>query len=128
MGRWLWRLNNGEDSLWKQVIREKYGKEDLGWFTKKINHSHKCSMWKDIMKGSEEFMRRVKMEVEKGDRTLFWLDKWFGEDSLKSLYPNLYNRAMDKKGTVAAHIKWEGGIQQWDLKGRNFLYEWKVEE
>ncbi|KAJ9696052.1 hypothetical protein PVL29_008354 [Vitis rotundifolia] len=37
LGKWVWRFSRAKDDLWKQVITAKYGREDLGWRSKKAN-------------------------------------------------------------------------------------------
>ena len=41
--KWLWRFAKEEDAMWKNVIRVKYGIDDLDWGTKKSFYSHGVS-------------------------------------------------------------------------------------
>ena len=34
LGKWVWRFEEEESSIWKKVIRLKYQVEEEGWFTK----------------------------------------------------------------------------------------------
>ena len=37
LGKWIWRFACAKEELWKKVLEAKYGKEELGWRTRKAN-------------------------------------------------------------------------------------------
>jgi hypothetical protein len=106
--KWRWRLLNGGNSLWREVIRSKYGDEVIGrvdwneggrpWFS--------SLWWKDISSigynlNTNWFVRSVKRSLGNGATTSFWLDIWVGSLSLKDRFPRLYSISTQKMVTVA---------------------------
>ena len=47
MMKWLWKLANEDNMLWKEVIIAKYGMEDK-WMSKMISTPYKCTVWRGI--------------------------------------------------------------------------------
>ena len=64
--KWLWRFAKEEDAMWKNVIKVKYGIDDLGWWTRKSSYFHGVSCWKSISIGLECFKSLVHFEVKDG--------------------------------------------------------------
>ena len=50
LGKWKWRFALEENSVWRNIIRLKYGMEDGGWFSNTSRGSHGIVLWKDIFK------------------------------------------------------------------------------
>ena len=44
LGKWLWRYMNDKDSLWRRVIRSKYGDNGLGWYPSKPSGAYGQSL------------------------------------------------------------------------------------
>ncbi|KAF5179979.1 hypothetical protein FRX31_030435 [Thalictrum thalictroides] len=63
LGSWIWKLGCGEETLWKEVIRSKYGTDARGWSTNPVTQTYKCSVWKGIMQVKEDFMRGITIDV-----------------------------------------------------------------
>jgi len=38
--KWLWRFAKEDSAMWKNVIKAKYGIDNLGWWSKKSPHPH----------------------------------------------------------------------------------------
>jgi len=47
--KWLWRFAKEDVAMWRNVIKAKYGINDLGWWTKKSSFSHGVNFWKSIL-------------------------------------------------------------------------------
>lgn len=76
----LWKFGEDDNPLWKQLISEKYGVEDLGWNSKPSKQAYGCSIWKGIQKFSLEFKSKCKFVVGNGERIKFlarYLDRKF---------------------------------------------------
>jgi len=53
--KWLWRFVKEEDAMWINVMKVKYGIDDMGWWTKKSSCFRGVSCWKSISVGLEHF-------------------------------------------------------------------------
>ncbi|KAK7384971.1 hypothetical protein VNO78_30675 [Psophocarpus tetragonolobus] len=51
------------------------------------------------------FSNNIGRKLRSGEDTLFWQDNWLGEDSLTSLFPRLYELALQKRPQLGI---WEG--------------------
>ncbi|GLT66338.1 hypothetical protein SLA2020_387060 [Shorea laevis] len=125
LGKWWFRLGDGVESLWKQVLRAKYygGKEIVDitavdcWQVSKI--------WGDIIRlgGISERLRHMlvkgfRWEVGNGRRVGFWRDIWVCDKALYDLCPKLYALSMNKEGKVSEMGDWVGGRWCWNLAWR----------
>jgi len=57
--------------MWKNVIKEKYGIDELDWWSKKSSYYYGVSCWKSILAGLERFKSLVYFEVKDDSRVLF---------------------------------------------------------
>ena len=48
LGKWLWRLGDMAEGLWRHVVMEKYGNQGGGWEVNDINYKH-SAIWKRIV-------------------------------------------------------------------------------
>ena len=101
--------------MWKNVIKAKYGIDDLDWWSKMSSFSYGVGFWKSILAGLERFKSLVHFEVKDGSRVLFWYDVWRGDRSLKTQLPNLFKMAHLKNVTVHDVVSWIGDICHWNL-------------
>ncbi|XP_022019097.1 uncharacterized protein LOC110919125 [Helianthus annuus] len=53
-------------------------------------------------------------KVGLGDKTLFWVDTWLGNEPLKIQFPNLYLLAVKKKARVLENYRTLNGGRVWD--------------
>lgn len=95
--KWLWRLISNENSLWKKIIRAKYGTDARGRFTNKKLSTHGCSVWKgiEIHKGFVEDNMSFKLGA--GTEISFWNDIWCDKRPLKFIFPQSYRDPYSKK-------------------------------
>ena len=75
----------------------KYGEGKGGWSTRVCRRAHGCCLWRSIRDGWESFSRHVSFVVGDGSHILFWHHKWTGDNSLKSLYPQLFVFSANKE-------------------------------
>ena len=62
-------------------------------------------------KGWESFSKHLSFIVGDGTSILFWHDRWIGNNTLKFLYPELYNFSDDKEACISDVLcLQEGGI------------------
>ena len=83
LGKWCWRFALEQDSLWKQVIVEKYGEKEGGWCFGASREGYGVGLWKAIRNRWMEFSKRMAFKVGDGRRVKFWKNRWCGEDSLE---------------------------------------------
>ncbi|XP_059291348.1 uncharacterized protein LOC132044830 [Lycium ferocissimum] len=83
--KWLWRYSNEDQSLWKKVIKEKYGEDDA-WKTKSVS-------------------------------TVYGVNNWLGNGSLRHLYPDVYILNQQQRANI--NEVWNN--QGWGLSFRRLL-------
>ena len=109
----------------KNVIKAKYGIDDLGWWSKMSSFPHGVGFWKSILAGLERFKSLVHFEVKDGLRVLFWHDVWCGDRSLKTQFPSLFRLARHKNATVHDVFSFNGNIYHWNLNFVRSLNDWE---
>lgn len=62
LSKWLWRFGIERDSLWRQVVAEKYGIYN-DYETKTTSLPYGCGCWKAILKSLEVYKRKIKVEI-----------------------------------------------------------------
>ncbi|RVW27506.1 LINE-1 reverse transcriptase-like [Vitis vinifera] len=100
LGKWVWRYVYEKDNLWKKAIGVKYGQEGCGWRTKEVCGPYGVGLWKEIMKEAEWCWESMDLKVGKGNRVLFWMDKWCGNEALSQTFPQLFTLAGHKNAKV----------------------------
>ena len=58
LGKWLWRLGDKSEGLWKKILMAKYGNQRDGCETKD-NRYRLSPFWKGIITVMEEFMKKI---------------------------------------------------------------------
>lgn len=84
MGKWLWRLGEKENSVWRQIIVAKYSVKGNSW-TDGAPHGS-LGIWKGIVSIKDAFTVGVRYGVDLGDKILFWHDIWVGARPLASQF------------------------------------------
>jgi len=79
LGKWLWRYMNEKDSLWRRVVRSKFGDNDFGWYPSKPKGAYGQSLWRFIYKGWGRFYYHFPFKVGVGSFIFFWHDRWCEE-------------------------------------------------
>ncbi|WJX91754.1 hypothetical protein P8452_73481 [Trifolium repens] len=132
--KWRRRLLFDDDSIWKGVIRSKYGEEAIG----RVEVSENCTpwfsslWWKDITSiGSNLdvnwFSKEVVKVIGDGRATSFWKDTWVGERPFETRFPRLFSISSQKEASVAA--VWAGAeTVGWNFQWRRRLFAWEEEQ
>ncbi|RVW75239.1 putative ribonuclease H protein [Vitis vinifera] len=128
LGKWVWRYAYEKDNLWKTVIGVKYGQEGCGWKTKEVCGPFGVGLWKDIMKEVDWCWENIDFKVGKGNRVLFWTDKWCGNEALAQSYPQLFTLAGHKNAKICE--VWDSSMSQggWNLRLARDLNDWEMEQ
>jgi len=107
LAKWRWRLLDGERSLWKEVLEEKYG-PCMGRLLEGGNSSwprFASLWWKGLVKlgdfGAEGwFNLGVGRRVGNGMSTSFWNVKWKGDRCFRLKYPRLFKISNQREAMV----------------------------
>ena len=98
--KWWWRLMTEPDSLWARALKGIHNLKIITSYC--ISKKAITGVWNNVENVQEDLkdfgidIENVLVKrVERGDDTLFWLDRWIGNLSLKISFPELYQ--MDKK-------------------------------
>ena len=67
----------------------KYGEGKRGWSTRVCRRAHECGLWRSISEGWETFLC-LSFVVGDGSHIPFWHDQWIGDNSVITLYPQLF--------------------------------------
>ncbi|WMV10212.1 hypothetical protein MTR67_003597 [Solanum verrucosum] len=120
--KWLWRLATDDQSLWKDTIFARYGKEG-SWTTKEVNTPYGVGLWRTIRNQWPRIWNNSVINVGNGRKTLFWNDTWMGQTPLRQQFPDIYILNQQKMATIV-EVRNEQG---WNLIFRRFLNDWEVE-
>ncbi|KAK1312126.1 putative ribonuclease H protein [Acorus calamus] len=110
--------------LWVRLFRERYDNDgSTSRFLTPSNHmTFLCRSWFVL---AQEFNQSFKWQLGNGDQIRFWRDKWCGDFPFCMGFPNLFQLAENKEGTVNAVWREEDG---WRIELRRITSEWLVEE
>jgi hypothetical protein len=99
MLKWIWKLYQGAEGLWADLIRAKYLRgNDL---FSPVVPTKGSQFWNAIQKIKWYFKLGARHNVADGRRTYFWLDWWTGRGPLRDLFPRLFQCCDNPFATVA---------------------------
>jgi hypothetical protein len=130
--KWRWRLLHDDDSLWKDLLKSKYGvgiigRTELGddfkpWFS--------SLWWRDICSIGYNldlnwFSQAVNKKLGNEALTSFWRDKWIGEIPLCDRFPRLFSISTQKEASVEEVRNQTSVSGDWRLEWRRRFFEWE---
>ncbi|XP_026399042.1 uncharacterized protein LOC113294884 [Papaver somniferum] len=121
LAKWVWRFGVEKDQLWCRIIAKKHGSMSSYWLPGRVTNSSGISCWKIIVETSQLINLYVSINIHSGSRVSFWFDKWSGDESLCTSFPELFRLAKDKYSSVAGHIS--NGSWAFDFKRRLLVDE-----
>ncbi|GKV32816.1 hypothetical protein SLEP1_g41389 [Rubroshorea leprosula] len=135
MGKWLSRLANMEEGLWKSVIVGKYGAEGGHWMDWVRDGRNIGSLWwRDVrrLKAGEGVNARwlwedFRLRIGEGRGVKFWWDSWCGEECLANKFPRLYFLSTGKEKECHEMGNEDRTTWKWNLSWRRNLFEWEEE-
>lgn len=89
LAKWLWRLGDGSNALWKQLCIAKYNITNDGWDIPMVQY-RASSIWKPIMSTFNDFISCIRYTAYGGNRVRLWTDVWCGPISFNFHFPLLY--------------------------------------
>ncbi|PWA37340.1 RNA-directed DNA polymerase, eukaryota [Artemisia annua] len=107
--KWIWRFLHNQSDLWISVIKGIYGCSG-GIFGE--NFARSChspwsgilSMIKKLKHKGIDLMALCKRKLGNGESILFWEDVWWGNQTLKNLYPGIHMLDSHKDCCVAHRL------------------------
>ncbi|RVW96549.1 hypothetical protein CK203_020432 [Vitis vinifera] len=91
LGKWSWKFVVKRDSLWKQVIIDKFGVEEGGWCSREVKGAYGVGVWKAIRKDWENIGSRSCFVVGNGRKDQWVFDAWEEDREVGSWNP-LFSR------------------------------------
>lgn len=117
--KWWWRLRVDRSALWCQVINGIHNLKKRA--TDQLSRKIISGVWNNIVgvltkvhRARVEHNNIFKKEVGNGRDTLFWLDVWWGNKTLKSRFPELCNIECRKRCLISEHILSSGFTWDWN--------------
>ncbi|RVW75000.1 LINE-1 reverse transcriptase-like [Vitis vinifera] len=126
LGKWVWRFAHAKEEMWKRVLVAKYGQEEFGWRTKKVNGAFGVGVWKEIMKEADWCWDNMNFKVGKGTKIRFWKDPWCGEVELARRFPQLFNVAAQRSATVGELWDHNSDLGSWNLRFSRGFNDWEL--
>ena len=93
-------LANEREAFWRQVISHKYGEEEGGWRTRKVNGRYDVGLWKAIRKEWLLLDGGLAYRVGSGQRVRFWTNKWCGDEPLCESFSSLFSISLSENAWV----------------------------
>ena len=105
-----------------------YKETTEGWSTRVCRRAHGCGLWRSIRKGLVSFSKHLSFVVRDGSHILFWHDKWIGENSLKTLYPQLFVCLANKEACIFEILSLPIGDNDkiWSLRFYREFNDWEL--
>ena len=128
MRKWCWRFANERESLWRKVIRSKFGEDYGGWSSGDIKGGFGVGLWKEIRKEWTHLFQNTYLDLGNGSRISFWKDAWCGEEALSLTFPYLFRLTAQKNARVADLWNWESGEGGWNPIFLRSFNNWEMEE
>jgi hypothetical protein len=132
--KWRWRLLSKGQSIWKNVLWDRYGGGERGvsWMTRRLPANKASPWWNDLVSvgvvaGSDRLSDIFFKKIGNGSNTSFWHDKWVGTQPLKEVFPRLFLISTQKECSVMEVGRWNSGRWEWSLLWRRNLFVWEEE-
>ncbi|GJZ89940.1 putative RNA-directed DNA polymerase [Tanacetum coccineum] len=121
--KWWWRFHTEKNTLWKDIIISIHGL--TGGYGSIPARSAPLSPWKTIICLDKQLScANISLEsifirqVRDGSLFRFWLDKWIGAVTLKTMFPRLFSMELHKQCTNRDIFSSNNGFQQFNFKWR----------
>ena len=104
LGKWLWRIGERSNSLWKHLIMTKYGVRRNGWDV--LGPTHRFfGLWRGINSIKVLFAAHIRYKIGFGEDVLFWLDDWVGDRPLAAEFTILFRCASNQLAEVKDYME-----------------------
>ncbi|GJU18294.1 RNA-directed DNA polymerase, eukaryota [Tanacetum coccineum] len=102
MLKWIWRFVSREESMWFHVMQAIYG-SNIHAHAVNVS-SNWCSILREVHSLKDkgfDFLSLCSKRVGNGINSLFWLDIWTGNITLRDKFPRLFELELDKSISVS---------------------------
>ena len=135
LAKWKWRILQGEQSLWKRVLVEKYG-DHVSSLAPSVGARwprYTSLWWRNLMNlededgvGAKWLASRVRRKIGNEINISFWKDMWLGEASLYLMFPRLFSLSTQKEAKVGDMVMFQVGVAVWNTIWRRHSFLWEV--
>ena len=129
LAKWKWRLIQGRNALWKEVLVERYGTpsegvlegEDYRWPV------YVSRWWRDLvtLDDSNWFNSKLSRKVGNGANTSFWDVVWRGNRAFRNKYPRLFSLSNQKEANIGDLGTFDTADGNWSFSWRRPLFVWE---
>ena len=105
LAKWIWRLLDGEETLWKDALVEKYGPCTERLLVGGTWSRHTSVWWKDLVRLNDFgvqgwFNGDISRKVGNGLKTPFWTVTWRGDRRSAHRYPRFFSISNQREAMV----------------------------
>ncbi|XP_058746838.1 uncharacterized protein LOC131619798 [Vicia villosa] len=121
--KWEWRILREKNAIWSRFLEVRYHNPKLIVQVSSGGGLNKDDSiwWRDVIQNDlnpdifdEGFSGCVKSILNKGDNILFWHSIWLGDQTLRGIFPELYDRSTKKLCTVEHISQFMDGVDLWN--------------
>jgi hypothetical protein len=119
-GKWKWRMLNDGEAVWADLLRFRYGHiPSLLLGDQASSYGSNSSIWwRDVISSNRLpvenwFKSNVRCRVGNGNNIGFWKFKWYGNQPLCELFPDLFAKKVSKDVLVAERLDGSGDELIW---------------
>ena len=126
--KWSWQFANEKGAWLIEVIRRKYGEEEVQWVSCNPKEGFGVGLWKNLRQWGYLVSNGFSYVVGDGKRMKFWKDRWCGDLPLDVAFSSLFSRAMAKEAWVGDSWSFKYGGGCWNPIFYRSLNEWEMED
>jgi hypothetical protein len=132
---WKWRFLTDDAAVWSELLRFRCGHLPTQlWAGTALSTAAKYSIWwKDIVSldraGNENwFVSHIACRVGNGNNTGFWRFKWYGDQPLCALFPDLFAKETSKEALIVERLQGNGSNRNWTWQWMQQLSESEIQQ
>jgi hypothetical protein len=135
LSKWKWRFLTDDTAVWSELLRFRCGHLPTQlWAGTALSTAAKYSIWwKDIVSldraGNENwFVSQIACRVGNGNNTGFWRFKWYGDQPLCALFPDLFAKETSKEALIVERLQGNGSNRNWTWQWMQQLSESEIQQ
>jgi hypothetical protein len=135
LSKWKWRFLTDDDAVCAELLRFRYGHLPTQlWAGNALSTAAKYSLWwKDIVGPDRAvneywFNSNVACRVGNGNNIGFWRFKWFGDQPLCALFPELFAKETSKEALISERLQGNGSNRTWTWQWQQQLSDSEIQQ